>query len=695
MNKIEPKYQFRERLSQVHPKNIRDHSLTRRADEYELCEGLVIALPADCGEVTVTGARDFCDFLFDSMDISARFTKTGRGDITVVIDPSYKGYKAFKADVREDGITLTAHDERGAAQALYFLEEEMSARHAPCVAYGTTERAPLFTPRLTHSGFMLDEFPDHHLARIAHSGMDAIMVMVYETNVSLWGNTDFNDLIRRAEKWGLDVYIYSYIESNCHPDDPGAKAFFDRTYGQLFRDCPGFKGVILVGESTGFPSKDPRVSPLHYYDNKVDGIPCAKPTGDFFPCCDYPQWLKMLQEAIYPYNPDADIILWSATWAFQDTKARQDLIRSLPRGITMLATFEVAQRYRAPLPGGPYEFVSDYSLAFAGPSDYFLSEAEAAKESGVKMYAMTNTGGNSWDMGGVPYMAMPGQWQERAANVIAAKEKYGVCGIMENHQYGFYPSIITEMIKYMYETGEKNVDGELTRIIQRHFGFGHEETIRRALAKWSEGIRTMSPAAEEQNGAFRIGPAFAFSIAGKYMCGAEKCAKGNFQVPCYQPFNNADFGISATSGVRLPYEKQMLLNFRALVQEGCEMLESIPEKNDELNYLINMGRYMECVLTTGVHAKEWFVVTKQLVIEPDNEKVKALIDEADRILTAERGNVLRALPLAQADSRLGWDPRMEYVSDPGRLEWKLKLLDYVQYTELDQYRRCARYTEAR
>lgn len=96
MNKAEKKYQFRERLFQVHPANIYDASLQKRAEEYELEEGLVIRLPEDCGEVTITGAKDFCDFLFTSMNISARFTKRGSGQITIKINPDYRGTKLLK-----------------------------------------------------------------------------------------------------------------------------------------------------------------------------------------------------------------------------------------------------------------------------------------------------------------------------------------------------------------------------------------------------------------------------------------------------------------------------------------------------------------------------------------------------------------------------------------------------------------------
>ncbi len=689
MLKKERPYQFRERLCQVHPANIRDFSLVPAEDEYVLNDGIVISVPADCGNIIINAAKDFCDYLYTSMDLSGRFTKQQGGNITVSVDPAYGSYKAFQAEISADGISITAHDERGAAQALFFLEEEMSTRHAPFIPFGCTERAPLFSPRMTHSGYMLDEYPESHLAQIAHAGMDAIMVMTCDVNESLWGYTDFNDLIRRASDWGLDVYAYSYYRSKKHPDDPEADAHYESTYGALFKQCPGFKGVILVGESIGFPSKDPKASPLPYDANNIDGIPSSKPSADFWPCTDYREWLIKLQSIIYKYNPNADIVFWSYNWGYANTEDRQALIRRLPKGISMLVTFENFGQYQAQ--EGFYEQVYDYSLAFEGPGHYFISEASVAKECGVRLYAMTNTGGDTWDMGGLPYEPMPGQWLKRAKNVLDCKEKYGLCGIMESHQYGFTPSIVSDMIKYVYHTGHTDVDAELKRILARHFGLGQEAVIAEALEKWSEAIRLLPPTGENQCGVFRIGPSYPFSIKGTYIPPTDKCAKGNFKTTRYPLFNRGDYGVPGTTGVRLPVEQQMMQKMLVLLQEGCKILETVPSPNDELLYLINMGHFMERIVTSGIHIQQWYLTVTKMQIEPDNEMVKQYLAEADRILDAERENVLATIPIIEADSRLGWDPRMEYVCDRRRLDWKLKLLDYVQHTELNQYRACTNF----
>ena len=68
-------------------------------------------------------------------------------------------------------------------------------------------------------------------------------------------------------------------------------------------------------------------------------------------------------------------------------------------------------------------------------------------------------------------------------------------------------------------------------------------------------------------------------------------------------------------------------------------------------------------------------------------------DKAEAVLADEKKNTERAVPIVERDSRLGWDPRMEYVCDPARLKWKLQLLDYVSTAELDKFRLTNRFAD--
>ena len=62
------------------------------------------------------------------------------------------------------------------------------------------------------------------------------------------------------------------------------------------------------------------------------------------------------------------------------------------------------------------------------------------------------------------------------------------------------------------------------------------------------------------------------------------------------------------------------------------------------------------------------------------------MDELVDILEEERRNVLETIPLAEADSCLGWEPSMEYCGDREHLEWKLEKLDRLLKYVLPHYR---------
>ena len=92
-----------------------------------------------------------------------------------------------------------------------------------------------------------------------------------------------------------------------------------------------------------------------------------------------------------------------------------------------------------------------------------------------------------------------------------------------------------------------------------------------------------------------------------------------------------------------------------LLTEGRMALESLGCIGEEFRYLVNLGRFMECFAVTGIHVKDWYRVATGLPVADTREEVEKLIAEGERILASERENVQRAIPLVQADSRLGWD----------------------------------------
>jgi len=677
MLKEEKSYAFRQRLLQVNPPAALKANVVAAPEEFRVCPGMTLSIPRD--SVIYTAAKDFGDFMLVSMETPILLMTDHPGDITITVDPDYKSYKSYEITVTGQGVWIKAHDARGAAQALFRLEDRMLTRHAPFLHYGQETRLPLYSPRMTHSGYGLDDFPDAHLLQIAKAGMDAILVFVSDINKTPRGYLDFNNLIHRAALHGLDVYAYSYMRVFVHPGDPGAKQRYDDAYGRLFRQCPGLKGVVLVGESVGIPTKDPKAAPCEYYNNKIDGLPTGKPSADMWPCMDYPQWLELLKEVILPIRPDADIVFWTYNWGGQPKEDRLKLIRALPSGISLLVTYEMHHKYKI---GNAVGHCADYTLSFPGPGAYFLSEAEAARDKDVRLYAMTNTAGMTWDMGMIPYLPMPYQWRKRYETMETSRKELGLCGLMESHHYGFWPSFVSQCAKEAFESGGEDYDTALRNALKRCYGDENVAPVDEALKLWSQAITYYIPSNEDQYGAFRVGPAYPFNLGMTAKQANFWPSNNDFSIPKY-PLDNV--GKGSLSAMRIHAEIESLDTMLNLMERGQTVLEDISDPNEALEYLINFGRFLICCVKTGVNAKRWYLIVSRLQIAEEPEQVEQLLEQAYSLLQEEYDNVLAAIPCVKLDSRLGWEPRQEYRCNEDQLLWKLRQIDYVRNTELRSY----------
>lgn len=691
----ERRYQFRDRLNCIHEKDRRDLSLKPGADDFVFVDGVKIAIPASAGEVLYTAARDFEDYLWVSMGVSASVVKGSDAGVTIALDASLAD-RQNKISVTPGKVVIRAKDERAAAQALYHLEDLMNLRRAPFLAKGEEDRTMLFSPRMTHSGFACDVFPDPYLSHIAHAGMDAILIFVYDIDSTKGNKThqDVNETIRRAKRFGIDTYLYSYIHAFAHPDEGTAP--FENTYGRVSAAYPDAKGFILVGESCEFPSKDPRVIPIAARDRGKEHEGDTRPMAGYFPCSDYPQWVKAVTDAIRRHNPKCDVVFWTYNWGGAKDEYRKTLLTNLRKDISLMATWAMCGN--CTLPNGLTFHCDDYTQTPVDPGHYFSTEAEWSKKLGLKLYSQACTGGITWDFGSVPYMPVPQHWKKRWDKMIAAHYDWGLAGIMEGHHQGWYPNFVTELSKEAFTRGGIPFEKHIRMIAARDFGEADADAVVEAWNKWSEASSYIPPTHFNQYAMLRTGPSYPFNALGpRIQTGIGGDGSGDYPYSRHAPnklgicrLNYADDqirqwkeGLDYFPRIEVPADelKIELDGFRhaeRLFMEGSATLKRAAEKlsgtrREKAMRTANLGEFMGRTCRTAVNVKtaaaQENIVLSKTSSDAEKAAAKAVIFELAR---DEYRNAEAALPLVDADSRLGWEPTMDYCGGREQIEWKLR-----------------------
>lgn len=674
----EEPYEFRTRLEAVHQSGLRDVAATRAADEIALGNGCAIAVPDDAGEVLVGAARDFVEYLDVSMGVDARVARHGRGiggaAVRVAIDATLPA-RSYEVEVADDA-AVRAADERAAAQALYHLEDLMNLRRAPFLRRGKERRRAVFETRMVHSGYATDVFPDEHLNAMAHAGMTAVIVFLEDVDKTKGAHDgkakcavyqDVKALIRRAKRYGLDTYLYSYVLAFKHPDDPDAETYFADTYGRIAGHYPEAKGVILVGESCQFPSKDPRVRPLTWQQAKKIGGDDTRPLAGWFPCTDYPDWLKAVKRAIHARAPEMELVFWTYNWGWAPVEDRMRLIDALPLDVTMMATFEMFERQVKRT--GLECPTADYTLSFAGPGKYFVSEAVRAKRRGLKLATQAMSGGLTWDFGSVPYQPCPHQWRRRWDALVKAHGDWGLAEVMENHHNGWWPSFIAELEKEAFTEGGMPFEEHLAKIAARDYGAANAEKVVAVWKAWSDSARDYVSTDVNQYGPFRIGPAYPFAfgdaVPDAASCPVSPRASNGIGI-CRLDYLSTKFVPSRVPERTDPaYMRDEIALFEPMMkgyEDGERLFASIP--GERAARMANFAGYLAACVRTAINVKRGAIA----FLEKDDAGFRAAAK-------AEYENAANAIRYVENDSRLGWEPTMEYGGGAEMIRWKLRLME--------------------
>lgn len=694
--KNEKKYDFRQRHWEYHKPDRRNPERNANADEIILDETWAIGCNAPNGSICDIAVKDFRDYLEKSMNLSLRIVKEkGKKVLWTEIDNTLE--KGFVLDVQKDNISLSCADDAISFRATIHLEDMMNLEEAPVLKLGRIKRTPIYRTRHVHSGSGMDVFSDNEFLTMLHAGYNAIHIFMSGFDRNRLGYYDYNDVINRALRFGIKTYSHNYIRTYIHPDDPGAQECFDTAYGEVFQRYPNLAGISLCGEALEFPSKDPHTTGKPHTESVIDGIPDTRPSPGWYPCYDYPAYIQGIEKAVHKASPDANVVFSTYNWGYESLEVRKKFLENFPDNVSLSVTYDIFAQRRL---GALHTPVMDYTISQSEPGYYFTSECTEAHKHGIPICGNVNTAGIAWDFGCVPLVPAPYKILQRDIHLRKAYFDWGLTDHYTTHHYGYWNNVAADLGKWTgWEEFEPDYEELLRKIAVRDYGPNAAPHVLNAWKLWSEAMNFYTASNEDQYGPWRVGAAYPFifhpnisrTMASKEIKfpTAPHAHFGHLIIQTfYAPYEN----INQTPGfLRYPAEIISISKMIELWNKGLAEAEKAVEladenKKDEARRLEALGHFIRNSARTTINIKKWWIANIAMLNSSTAEEAEKHLDTLEEIIAVEIENVHDTIPAVEFDSRLGWEPSMEYVCDKWHLEWKLRQVESA-LGEIKAYRK--------
>jgi len=479
-------------------------------------ESWSIDVPVECSLVVKTGAEDLQSYLKRKKGLSLEIRKISemeiQGKIILIVKkgelgvsyPELKESESYILEIDDNKITICGFDDRGAIYGIYYLEDLMGFQDDAKIGKTKLVKKPLFRWRFA-TDFSL-KFPDENLSFLSHVGVNCLYVHIFpfmeqlvpsdilpQDGINIVRNEKdlerVKDICSRAQKYGLDCYIYVRDTFPLTPKLAGEEKFMRPFPGylenEIFEKFPDVRGSAanIEPRSMGWGGGEY----LRRYDSELHNFCFSSPTFQLFireTCknlfkeipnlkgtilelwdamlwCDdscprcrgkslslrWAEYTKIIDESAKSVRREAETVVypWGMTW---NKEKRRDYISKIPKGtIIWCSPTDGAKQYI----DGEYIhdfYWFDWSISVSEPGESYLSYVMATKETGKEPVVHLALG---------PYPPVPFINSKQ----LECGKKYGLVGYYAADAKSLYPSITAEVVKWSTREDQKTVEEEI------------------------------------------------------------------------------------------------------------------------------------------------------------------------------------------------------------------------------------------
>ncbi len=533
-------------------------------------------------------------------------------------------------------------------------------------------------------------YPEGLLQRLAAAGVNGVWVhTVLRTLAKDLAFPEFGEdcekriaglrtLVARGKKYGIDVYLYmneprampaAFFEARPEraamrgvaagdnarlcTSNPEVRRWMSDALASVFTQVPGLGGVLTITAS-----ENPTSCASHRQQSQCERCK-NRSYADIIAEVN-----ATIAQGVARGNPKAKTIVWD--WGWDDAKAGE-IIAKLPKTCWLQS---VSERSLPIERGGVKSAIREYSISAVGPGPRAAKHWALARAAGLKTSAKVQVAA-TWEFCAVPYIPTLDLVAEHARNLSSA----GVNGLMLSWSLGCYPSPNLEVFQaFTKETVD--IGTVLNRVAERRYGKDAVPLVRQAWTAYSDGFR------EYPN---HIGTLY----------------KGPQHMGPANPLYLKPTGYKATM-VGIPYDD--LKSWRAIYptevwsKQMAKVRDGFTRGNNiwsrlaaqtaepllqEVKRELGLFRTMELHFASCVNQVQFVATRDKLLAAPDADTRAACRTELRKTVQAELATVKQQLPLAKADSRIGYESSNHYFYIPQDLLEKILCCRHI-LAELDR-----------